>query len=245
MFLDMLGDFVGNMGLLLSAGFLVGLVHAFEPDHVTAMMTQVRGAGGRKATGLVPAVGSAAVRNSIRGAAWGFGHMSMIFAVSLLVFVLALDIPQVIFDGFEIAVAVMLVALGLSMYGKRNAPAGHSHRHTHENGVVHTHPHTHDNGHRHTHRPYIIGCLHGLAGSGVLVAAGMLMLDDMSSMLLFVLVFGLGSVAGMAAVSGAISIPLQVSRLAGFGRHVRVAAGTIAVVVGVVMIYGVASSGGL
>lgn len=252
MFLEeMLGQVSNNVGLLLSAGFLVGLLHAFEPDHMTAMMTQVRTSGvgrwrappAKAPAGLRPAV----LRSSLLGAFWGFGHTSMVLLVSFLVFVFALSIPPAVFGGFELVVGVMLVVLGVSVYGKRAFRQGwHSHPHAHENGVVHAHSHEHGRGHSHTHRPYLIGCLHGLAGSGSLVAASAVTLGDVSGVLWFVMVFGIGSIAGMAAVSGTLSIPFVLSRsLARLRRGLQILAGTVTVAVGLWIIHGIAASGKL
>ena len=245
MFLEVLGQLGGNMGLLLSAGFVVGLLHAFEPDHVTAMLTQVRGGGGGGPASA--RLRLATVRNSLLGALWGFGHTSMILLVSILVFVLALGIPSAVFDGFELAVGAVLVALGVSMYWRRGVlRLGHSHPHAHEDGLVHTHPHGHDRSHMHTHRSYLIGCLHGLAGSGGLVAINAAALNDFSGVLTFAMVFGAGSIIGMALVSGTLSVPFLLSdRLPRLKRCLQVLAGTVTVAIGLEIIHGLAVSGRL
>ena len=239
---ELLSHISSSPELLLAAGFIVGMMHAFEPDHITAIMTQVRD-GRRENHDAGSAVqGLATLKNSLLGVAWGFGHTSMIFLVSLLVFVAALSIPSVLFDGFEFMVGVMLVVLGMLMYRKK---MGHTHPHEHENGVVHTHPHEHDVLHMHTHRHYLIGCLHGLAGSGGLIALGA-MTQGVSGMLWFVLLFGLGSVIGMMIVSGTLSIPFQMSY--GFGRlrkWMQIMTGTITIVIGLGIIYGIVESGRL
>lgn len=236
----------GNVGLLVSAGFLVGIVHAFEPDHVAAMLSRVQG---RRAADQGPAaLRTATLRSSLLGAVWGFGHTSTILLFSLLVFVLALNIPSAVFDGFELAVGVMLVVLGASMYYRRRAggAAAHSHPHTHPDGTAHTHAHRHGDGHAHTHKSYIIGCIHGLAGSGGLIAVAATTLSDVSGVLSFVLVFGIGSMVGMSVASGALSVPFLLS--AGFVRIRRVlqaAAAAITVIIGLAVIYGIVTSGGM
>ncbi len=232
-------------GLLLSAGFLVGLLHAFEPDHVAAMLTQVRGGGKKDPAGPFGGTWAAALRNSLLGAFWGFGHMSTILLVSALVFVFALGIPAMAFDGLEIAVGAVLVALGISMCGRRKAfRVRHEHPHAHEGGIVHTHPHEHGRGHSHTHKSYLIGCLNGLAGSGSLIAVGVVALSDISEVLAFVLVFGLGSVIGMMAVAGALSSTFLISgRFAGMGKWVRVLAGAVTGAIGLDVIAGIVVPG--
>ena len=246
MFLEeIFGQMSNNIGLLLSAGFLVGLVHAFEPDHMSAMMTQVRNSR-KKNSSSVSAGLVATLRNSLLGAIWGFGHTSMILLVSFLVFVLALNIPSMVFDGFEFVVGVMLVVLGISTYRKKIFQLKHSHPHTHENGVIHTHPHEHGHSHSHTHKSYLIGCLHGLAGSGSLVAVSVVTLSDISGVFSFALVFGLGSIIGMMIVSGTLSVPFHLSyRFARLRKCLQIIAEIVTTVIGLVIIHGVVASGKL
>lgn len=242
---EILGQVGNNIGLLLSAGLLVGLLHAFEPDHMTAMMTQVQNSRTKKpsvSTGL----GQATMRNSLLGAMWGFGHTSMILLVSILVFILAFSIPSVIFDGFELVVGMVLVALGISMYKRKIPQIKHSHPHSHENGIVHTHPHKHSYSHSHTHKSYLIGCLHGLAGSGSLIALSVVTVGNIAGVFSFVLVFGLGSIIGMMIVSGTLSIPFHLSyRFAKLRRFLQILAGTITAVIGLEIIYSLVTSGKL
>lgn len=245
-FEDILVGAGGNVGLLISAGFLIGMVHAFEPDHLAAMLSRVQ--GGRARDPGQAALRSAALRSSLQGAVWGFGHTSALLLFSLLVFVLALSIPSAVFDGFELAVGVMLVILGASMYYRKKAwgTAAHTHPHTHPDGTAHTHTHSHDGSHAHTHKSYVIGCIHGMAGSGGLIAVGAIALGDVSAVLSFVLVFGVGSMVGMSMASGILSVPFLLS--AGFVRLRRVlqaVAAAITIVIGLELIYGIVISGGL
>ena len=245
----MMESFIGQLdaaapALLLSSGLVIGLVHAFEPDHMAAVLTQsVRGGRGRRSAANTA---RGAARGSLLGALWGLGHTSMVLLVGLLVFVFSLRIPDPIFDGFEMGVGAMLVVLGISVYLRRGAiRSGHSHPHTHDSRIVHSHPHTHDGGHVHNHHSYLIGCLHGLAGSGALVALGVSALADIGLVLYFLLIFGLGSVAGMILASGAFSIPLVLAGgMARMGRIIRVAVGVVSVAIGIDIIYGLLAGGG-
>ena len=241
MFLEeMLWQQGGNIGMLLSAGFLIGLLHAFEPDHMAAMLTMVQK---RKDSGAASAkLGLKNMRNSLLGAFWGFGHASMILLVCFLVFVLAFNVPSAVFDGFEFVVGAMLVVLGFSMYGRKVFQLRHSHPHAHENGIVHTHPHRHDGPHKHTHKSYLIGCIHGLAGSGSLVAISAAMLNDVSAVFSFVILFGAGSIVGMMLLSGTLSATIFSSRFAKIRKYVQVLAGTITVIIGFEIIYGLITS---
>ena len=218
----------GSPVLLLSAGALIGLVHAFEPDHVAAVATQVSGRPGG-----APGIRRGALKGCVLGALWGLGHTSGIILVSVLVLALSLSVPDIILEGFEFLVGVMLVVLGASVFLNRRMPgAVHSHPHGHGD-TVHSHPHGHGGGHRHGHKSYLIGCVHGLAGSGVMIAVAAPLLGDAPAVMAFYLVFGAGSILGMAAASGAMSVPACLNiRPKWAGKAARLAVGAVSVAVG-------------
>ena len=210
-------------------------------------------------------------RGSLLGALWGAGHTSAILLVSAAVLAFSLSIPGVVFDGLEAAVGLMLVALGVSAWtgtsvfgvwrkvrGRRGGSGGshrhphthaggtvHTHPHTHAGGTVHTHPHTHDGeggSHRHGHRSYLIGCVHGLAGSGGMVALGASAMGSMEAGIAMVLAFGAGSVAGMMLASGTLSLPFAfAARLDRARRAMRIGVGVASVSIGIAIVSGVAA----
>ena len=261
---------------LLSAGVVVGLAHALDPDHVAAVLASGHGAGaGRPAgEGGAPAplrVKRALSRGSLLGALWGAGHTSAILLVALGVLAFSLSIPGAVFDGLEAAVGLMLVALGVSawtgtsMLGLwrrmrgRGRGGAHPHPHSHAGGTVHTHPHSHAGGtvhthphshggwegssaHRHGHRSYMIGCIHGLAGSGGLIALGASAMGSMEAGIAMVLAFGAGSVAGMMLASGTLSLPFAfAARLDRAKRAMRAGIGIASVAIGIAIVAGVAA----
>ena len=226
--LDQLAEIIqgGNPLLVAGAGLVVGLVHALEPDHLGAVSTQVVRRPGSPRSGF-----------AVMGALWGAGHTAAIVAVGFLVAWLSMDLGEGFFAGAELAAALMLIGLGV-LAAARRAPAVHVHPHRHGD-VVHTHPHGHGGEHGHGHRFYLIGCLHGLAGSGGLVALAAASMQDPGELVSFLGLFGAGSVLGMAAASGAIGIPLAaISRAGHIYRYVRYAAAGLAVAVGAYMVYG-------
>ena len=255
--------------VLLSAGVAAGLVHALDPDHVAAVLASGHGrAEGRPRREAAPQrVGKALSRGSLLGALWGAGHTSAILLVSAAVLAFSLSIPVAVFDGLEAAVGLMLVALGVSAWtgtgmlgawrrvrgrGAHRHPhshAGgtvHTHPHSHAGGTVHTHPHSHVGGdggaHRHGHRSYLIGCVHGLAGSGGLIALGASAMGSMDVGIAMVLAFGAGSVAGMMLASGALSLPFALAaRLDRARRAMRMGVGAASVAIGIAIVAGVAA----
>src|SRR5581483_2396611 len=143
-------------------GSLLGMRHALEPDHLAAVSTLVTSErSGLKAVWL--------------GACWGMGHtLTLVIAGGFLVFLRA-EMPATAADGFELMVALMLVALGLrSLYrAARLGADGPTYPHRH-GGLVHMHPgvpaHVHIGRWTLARRPLLIGAVHGLAGSGALTA---------------------------------------------------------------------------
>jgi ABC-type nickel/cobalt efflux system permease component RcnA len=211
-------------------GLLLGIQHALDPDHLIAVSTIVSEQKSFKWASLI-------------GAFWGLGHTATLFVVGLLVIGLRFTIPPRAALGLEFLVALMLVILGLSVFWRSfGADRVHLHTHSH-NPETHSHFHVHENpqqDHGHGHpfkamrRPFFVGAVHGLAGSAALM---LLVLSTISSPLgglAYILIFGLGSVGGMLALSSLISVPfiLTAQRFTLLNRWVRVVAGSASVIFG-------------
>jgi len=152
----------------------------------------------------------------------------------------SLSIPDQVFLGFEAAVGAMLVVLGVYACRGRWLFQQHSHPHIHEDGTVHSHPHEHNARHRHGHKSYLIGCMHGLAGSGGMVALASSALGDAHTALAFLLLFGAGSIAGMTLLSGVLGVPFALARNArSIQRIMRIGSGTASIAIGLAIVYGV------
>ena len=229
---------------VLAAGFVIGLFHAFEPDHVVAVATQNSKSIQKNSSSFFRQIGSGAIKSSVLGALWGAGHTSSLVLVSLLIFAFSMSIPNEMFGNFEFGVGVMLVILGLFTYLNRKLfGEKHVHTHTHD-GVIHTHPHAHDTAHSHGHKSYIIGCVHGLAGSGGLVVLALSTLHDLQTILSFVLVFGIGSIVGMMLVSSAIGLPFSLALYSErINKILRYSVGSISIIIGVDIMYNIVMSG--
>ena len=206
--------------LIASSGFasLVGMRHALEPDHIAAVSTLVnREQGGFRAAWL--------------GVCWGVGHTASLFVAGLALVVVRAEMPAGLADVFELAVAAMLIGLGLRsvLQAARLGSKGPTRMHRHR-WVIHQHPgmpaHVHIGRWTFARRPLLIGAIHGLAGSGALAALVLTTLSSTASRLAYMMLFGLGSTAGMAALSGLLGWPL-----ARLGAHENVTRG-ISFVVG-------------
>lgn len=222
--------------LVLGFGLVVGLLHAFEPDHVAAMGTQNMARTSSRYS-LRDNMG----RSSILGAVWGAGHATTLVLFGMMVYIAAYIIQDWIFAGLEIGVGVMLLVLGMSaILGRDDLWSIHRHHHIHKDGTSHSHRHDHaDMHHRHTHRSYVIGMIHGLAGSGALVALTIPVIDAPAMVFVFMVVFGAGSALGMSAASGLLGAPLAlVGRKDSIRRLMRYGAGIISMIIGIIIAVG-------
>jgi ABC-type nickel/cobalt efflux system permease component RcnA len=166
--------------LALTIALLLGLRHATDPDHLTAVST------------LVMSEEPRGVRRAARlGASWGLGHALTLFLLGVPVVVFGTHLPGWLQNGFELAVGVVIVVLAARLLLRWRRGYFHMHEHTHGD-VRHAHPHVHEaapadphpHAHEHSHARELgrsplaafgIGLLHGgggSAGAAVLVVAG-------------------------------------------------------------------------
>src|SRR6516164_5655094 len=206
-------------------GSLLGMRHALEPDHLTAVSTLVTTVPGERGR----------YRAAMLGAFWGLGHTLSLVVVGAVLIVLRTEMPARVSDVFELFVAIMLVALGvraIALAG-RQGPVGPAHTH-HHGQVVHRHagarPHVHVGKWTLARRPLLVGAVHGLAGSGALTALVLATLTSTAARITYMTLFGFGSTLGMAVLSGLLGWPL-----ARIGANRTVARG-LSVVVGCVSI---------
>jgi len=185
----------------LGFGFLLGLRHALDADHLVTVTTVI-------------SRGGSFLRAVKVGLVWGIGHTITLFAAGLAVLVFKLTIPDKLALSMELAVGVLMVFLGIPLL--RNLVRNKAHFHIHEHGdKTHLHTHSHDDSEEHNHnhirRPLLIGMVHGLAGSGALVPLVMGTMSSVNQGLLFLLLFGFGSILGMLIFSGLISFPFRLA----------------------------------
>lgn len=230
---------MSSLPAILALGFVLGMRHAADPDHVIAVSTIV--ARHRNARGA-----------ALVGAAWGIGHSLTILLVGGGIVVLGWVIPPRLGLSLELSVAVMLVILGVAnLVGLRRGlprPGTHSHPHAHGD-YVHTHSHEHAP-ERHPHpeadtpvsrldrmlgslagyrlmRPVVVGMIHGLAGSAAVALLVLAAIGDPRWGVLYLLVFGLGTVAGMTLATAALALPLAWGAPGRFTRGLRLASGVV------------------
>ena len=163
-----------------SLGSLLGVQHALEPDHLAAVST------------LVTAEKSVA-KAAWLGACWGLGHMLALMTAGAALVVLRVEMPTFADALFELGVVVLLIAFGVRAIRLSLA-----------SGIRHVDVRPLAIG----RRPFVVGAVHGLAGSGALTAMVVAALPTTGARLTYLALFGLGSVVGMAALSGVLGWPL-------------------------------------
>ncbi len=224
------------MESFLLLGLIVGAGHALEADHVAAVAT----------LSAERDVGPG--RLALLGASWGLGHATTLLALSLPAILLGWALSDRMAAALETAVGVMLVALALRLIWRLRRERVHFHLHDHGDGLRHFHAHSHAGArvphdrdpHEHTHprlswRAWLIGLMHGAAGSAGLVALAAASAGDPVLAVGYVVVFGLGATAGMAALTFAAGFPLRLAERAAtrFYRLVQIAAAVVALGIGV------------
>lgn len=230
-----------NPFLIIIAGLMIGLVHAFEPDHLSAVSTQLLKNNNNSINSKKQGLRSLTISSSLRGVFWGMGHTSSIILIGLLIAGLSLNIPDDFFVSAEVAVGFMLILLGIFTFTNKSIfKQKHIHPHKHSNGISHTHSHSHNEDHKHGHKAYLIGCVHGIAGSGSLVALFASTMNGFDMMIYFLILFGIGSIIGMTVASGVIGLPfIFFSKISFVTRYLRYAIASITFIIGINIIFSI------
>src|SRR5258707_10493283 len=204
-------------------GFVLGLRHAVDPDDVVPVTTLASRKIGLR-------------RRSLVGAFWGLGHALSLGLAGGVILALRLTVPPAASHALEALVAVMLVVLGTLALRRALRWKLHAHPHRHD-GTTHVHFHAHRREetqvHRHPHplqgglRPFLVGLVHGLAGSAGLALLALTAAPTLGAGLVYLAIFGLGSIAGMLLLSALMTVPPSYveARYAALHRGVQVAAG--------------------
>ena len=217
---------------------MVGIEHAFEPDHIAAVVTQLLKRKSKK-NGKKNILKSAFTKSSLVGAFWGAGHTTTIVMIGCIAYFFTINIQSEIFSGLELLVGAMLIFLGITTIWKKKLMFQHRHPHQHLDGILQYDVHEHnDSDHKHEHKSYLIGLIHGLAGSGSLIALAATTLDNVEMAFTFILLFGLGSIIGMMVVSGLIGLPILLTERAHFiNRFFRYGSAAVSLIIGASILF--------
>lgn len=229
------------MNTILFLGFIVGMKHAIEADHVAAVASL--------------ASNERSWRKIVRhGAVWGVGHTLTLFLFGGAAILAGAAVSESLARAMEFTVGVMLIGLGAHVLYRLARDRIHYHIHRRGDGRIDVHAHSHSDRsgrrvpdrHEHGHpgklpmRTLLVGMTHGLAGSAALVLLTAASAPSAPLGLLYIAIFGVGSIAGMALLSATISVPMTwaaKSLTIGYGL-LQFAIGAITVGIGGVVLYG-------
>ncbi|HYU09018.1 MAG TPA: hypothetical protein VEK77_06530 [Gemmatimonadales bacterium] len=231
---------VNSIPMIVAVGGVLGVRHAFEPDHLAAVSTL--------ATRPAARLWSAARL----GLVWGLGHTVTVGAVALLIIALGVRLPDRFWPAAELLVAALLVLLGGVVIWRYARGRWHMHTHSHVAASPHFHLHSHasspDHGHSHTggdaRRSLGFGIAHGLAGSGAIAALLVAAAPDAATRIAYFAAFGAGTIVGMLGVSLTLSVLVRFAaeRGARWATVLHVGAAVGSVVAGVAVGWSVLSS---
>jgi ABC-type nickel/cobalt efflux system permease component RcnA len=263
---------MGALYFVTVIGFVLGMRHATDPDHVIAVTTIVARKRSLKQAMLV-------------GAFWGLGHTLTILAVGGAIILFGVVVPPRIGLAMELCVGLMLILLGaLNLTGvtrwvtERFTPSHtHEHIHTHSDEAGHTHTHTHRHRHGaleshhgaaasdeeeptgwldrklgslgvyHSVRPLLVGIVHGLAGSAAVALLVLAAIPKPIWGVVYLLIFGAGTIAGMVLITAAIALPYvhACTRFARLNTGLTVGSGLLSLGFGLFIFYQVGFVEGL
>jgi ABC-type nickel/cobalt efflux system permease component RcnA len=207
--------FPGPAALPALAGLVLGVRHAFEPDHLAVVSTLATRQG--------------RLLDACRlGLAWALGHTASVGIVVGAIVVFGLHLPDRLWPAADFLVALLLIGLGAGVIVRYVRGRWHLHVHSHSGGPhLHLHSHVAGPSHEHSHgnpqscgdarRSLGFGLLHGLAGSAAILVLLVAAAPTRVAQLAYFLAFATGTTIGMLLVSFSLA---GLVRLAS-GRGVR------------------------
>jgi high-affinity nickel-transport protein len=227
---------ISFIGILI-LGFFLGMRHATDPDHVIAVMTMVTRERG-------------VARASLIGALWGVGHTVTILVVGLAIILFKVTIPPRLGLSMEFAVGLMLILLGvLNLTGvltwlQHKASPTHV---AHDTMRIPGLGQLREMGLYHALRPLAVGLVHGLAGSAAVAILVMTTIGDPRWAAAYLLLFGMGTIAGMAAMTTAMAFPIAYAgrTMVRWNRFITAGSGVLSVAFGMFISIQIGVSGGL
>jgi high-affinity nickel-transport protein len=250
---------MSNLLAVIGVGFLLGVRHATDPDHVIAVSTIVSRQQGIRHASLI-------------GALWGLGHTITIFVVGVAIILFNLVIPPRVGLTMELAVGLMLIVLGvLNLTGIMQSITNRLTPIRNRSGVAHAHGHQHDAYREDAHlhlghwssksfqnalqrlglyqllRPFVVGLVHGLAGSAAVALLVLSAIHDPRWAIVYLLVFGFGTIAGMMLITMIIGTPFAYTgkRFGPFNRGLGLASGLVSIAFGLFITFQIGIADGL
>ena len=213
---------------VLAIGFLLGIKHAIEPDHVIAVSTIAS-----KSRKLWDA--------SLAGVFWGIGHTATLFTIGIILILMKDDISHKWSMSLEFLVGIMLVYLGITSFlsSRKNKQHAHLQEEHSENDQLNMRELSY-------FKSLFIGFVHGLAGSAAMVLLTMSAVDSVWQGSLYILIFGVGTTIGMLVFTTILGIPFVLSKKRfTLSRSLIMFTATISVLFGIYYMYNLGFTEGL
>jgi len=227
---------ITTIGSTLLLGFILGVQHALDADHVVAISTIVS----RERKPL---------RAAAAGLFWGIGHTITLLLVGVVVLVFKKTISVQAAHSMEFLVGALLVGLGIQILWEYWRKSFHTHSHGPGRNHIHFHAHNQDHHHRERHRrkSLLVGMIHGLAGGGALILLVLATIHTLLEGMAYIVVFGAGSILGMMIISTVLGLPFTLSAKwsGNLNERIRLLAGAVSVVLGVLVMVQIGRLGGL
>jgi sulfite exporter TauE/SafE len=170
---------------ILGLGLLLGLRHSLDADHLIAVST-------------IATRTKSSLKAGVTGAFWGIGHSVTILLIGAIVLLIKVPIPEQLDSLFGWIVALLLIFLGLkTIRVSRNLNTLFQDKSSLK---------------KYHSRSFFIGLIHGLAGSAALLLLILNKVDDVATGMLFLTLFGIGSIIGMFLCAMMFSIPIRVAK---------------------------------
>jgi high-affinity nickel-transport protein len=231
---------------ILALGFFLGMRHATDSDHVVAVTTIVSREKSIRSASLV-------------GALWGIGHTVTILLVGGAIVLFGIVFPPRIGLTMEFSVAVMLVVLGAMNVAEFRRDVKKLHRAVHDGDLALSstarEPHAHApigliarvGGYDAALRSLVVGTVHGLAGSAAVALLVLTTIRDSRWALLYLFLFGIGTIAGMMLITSALAVPLvhTARRFPNWKLHMGWVTGVLSVCFGLLLVYQIGFVDGL
>ena len=207
------------MTLLFILAITIGIRHAFEPDHMAAVLTVSTQSNSLSATAK-------------QGAIWGVGHTITLFIFSMVLMGLNIKIDGSVFVLFEFVIGLVLILMGLDVINKSKILFFGDVNKNDKSSITPKNDET-----KLSLKLLSVGLLHGAAGSGVIIALVTTTIDSIYLKFTYIALFSVGLIISMSLLSILMAIPFHRKMKIIPFRYFKVITGTLALLIGMKILF--------
>ncbi len=207
------------MTLLFILAITIGIRHAFEPDHMAAVLTVSTQSNSLSATAK-------------QGAIWGVGHTITLFIFSMVLMGLNIKIDGSVFVLFEFVIGLVLILMGLDVINKSKILFFGDENKNAKSSITPKNDET-----KLSLKLLSVGLLHGAAGSGVIIALVTTTIDSIYLKFTYIALFSIGLIISMSLLSILMTMPLHRRMKIIPFRYFKVITGSLALLIGMKILY--------